>query len=283
MKKLINFILGLFKKKEVEKTQPKEEVKIEEPARIELPKEIEPETEVISTIDFGEIKENLNPPILFGKYKVFGVDVSHWDDGQKSDLIDWKKLNLAEFVIIKATDGETFVDEEFSYNWKQAKENGFVRGAYHFYRTNRDPIKQAKFFLKTVGKLDDLDLPLVIDFETDPKRGQKEEQLKAAIVSGDVKKFLDYIEKETGKTPIFYSYHAVLIYLNLDKSFEKYPLWLARYTNKIPAAPAPWKDWIIWQYSDNGMIEGIKKGCDFNVFNGEFQKLIRLSMTKNKN
>ena len=75
-----------------------------------------------------------------------GVDVSHWDG-----TISWNmvKRNNISFAFIKATEGEQFVDPKFHYNWSETQANGILRGAYHFYQPNDDPIKQANHFMHT--------------------------------------------------------------------------------------------------------------------------------------
>src|SRR6185436_12304579 len=64
-------------------------------------------------------------------YPIKGLDVS-----SHQGKIDWKKVaetNHYKFVFIKATEGHDFIDDNFEYNWKNAKENGFLVGAYHFF------------------------------------------------------------------------------------------------------------------------------------------------------
>ena len=69
-----------------------------------------------------------------------GIDVSYWDSG-----IDWPKVRATgqRFVFIKATEADNYSDPTFDDNWVGAKSAGVLRGAYHFYRCNVDPKKQA--------------------------------------------------------------------------------------------------------------------------------------------
>lgn len=67
-------------------------------------------------------------------YSIHGIDVSH-HQGE----IDWHKVKNAEvngepisFVFIKATEGQNHIDENYNDNFYQARENGFLRGAYHY-------------------------------------------------------------------------------------------------------------------------------------------------------
>ena len=64
-----------------------------------------------------------------------GIDVS-----QFQGEINWAEVHAAgmAFAFIKATEGETLVDPTFETNWAQAKQQGLLRGAYHFYRPQDD-------------------------------------------------------------------------------------------------------------------------------------------------
>ena len=69
-------------------------------------------------------------------YEIHGIDISHhqgeidWQELQDNGLIDKFPVR---FVMIKATEGATKIDENFIDNFYQAREYGFTRGAYHYY------------------------------------------------------------------------------------------------------------------------------------------------------
>ena len=83
------------------------------------------------------------------------------------------------FIMIKATEGASRVDQNFKDNFHQAREYGFTRGAYHFYSVYSPADKQAQFFIKNV-KLENGDLPPVLDVEHKPKN-QTDEQFAASV------------------------------------------------------------------------------------------------------
>lgn len=210
-----------------------------------------------------------------GKY-VEGVDVSHWQGAS----IDWKKVKASgrEFAFMKATEGTNYKDDTFAKNWAGAKAAGLIRGAYHFHRTNADPIKQAEYFVSAVGKLGADDFPLMLDVE------DANNPPSAAAVKANVKACLEHIQKLTGRVPIIYTgswYWSG--YLANAAGFEKYPLWIAAYPNSwpnnsyCPSLPANWKKWTFWQYSSgaNGVpaVPGIGQSCDRNRFDGTLADL----------
>ena len=64
------------------------------------------------------------------RFPVVGIDVS-----SHQGKINWKEVYSSKinFAFIKATEGETFVDKRFKYNFSNAKKNNIIVGAYHFF------------------------------------------------------------------------------------------------------------------------------------------------------
>ena len=85
-----------------------------------------------------------------------------------------------------------------------------------------------------------------------------------------IQRWLDKVEKHYGVRPIIYTsknYYATF----LKSNFAKYPLWVANY-NKVKK-PISKYDWMIWQYSKWGKIDGINGPVDLNMFNGNNDEL----------
>ena len=73
-----------------------------------------------------------------------GVDLSHW-----SGVVNWptvRQSNQVKFVIAKCTEGLDFLDSQYASNLTGAWEQQIAFAAYHYYRHNGEPIKQAKWF-----------------------------------------------------------------------------------------------------------------------------------------
>ena len=208
-----------------------------------------------------------------------GIDVSYWDAG-----IDWPKVRATSqrFVFVKATEGDSYADPTFDDNWRGAKPAGLLRGAYHFFRSNVDPKKQATKFIDYVKSMkDDGELPPVLDLET------PDGQTKEKIISR-AKTWLDLVEAAFGRKPIIYSGQFFL----QDHFSEAgggppawakdYPLWIAQYPNiyvegSQPFLPRGWFKWIFWQYSEKGVVNGINAKVDLDVFNGTLEELYRFA------
>jgi lysozyme len=200
-------------------------------------------------------------------YKLHGIDVSRYQD-----VIDWKYLESftgndndvkISFAFIKATEGRSIQDPLFKTNWENIGQTGIIRGAYHYFIPTRSALEQAQNFIANVELLEG-DLPPVLDIEKVGRTG-------AAKLRENVKIWLREIEKHYGMTPIIYSYIDFYEkYLFVDKDLRKYPLWIAHYNRKKVEIK---ESWLFWQHSDKGQIPEINENVDFNVFNGNMDKL----------
>lgn len=205
------------------------------------------------------------------KDKTFGIDISHY---QRKEDIHWEELSIAngavsiDFVVLRATMGNRSKDQHFHYFWKQAKKHNKIRGAYHFYRANEDPVLQARNFLATV-KLESGDLPPVLDIEKVPTNKTKEELVR------DLKIWCSMVEKKYGKKPIIYTYyHYYKDYLRGD--FSGYVLWLANYNDVLQ--PSLQDNWDFWQFTEKGIVNGIQTKVDVDIYNGSLSELKKLTI-----
>lgn len=210
---------------------------------------------------------------IIGDYadKTFGIDVSHY---QRKEDITWDSLSVGnraipiEFVVLRATMGNKSSDKHFDEFWTLAKKHDLVRGAYHFYRADEDPVMQANNFLANV-KLEAGDLPPILDIEKIPRRKSTKKLVE------DLKIWCRIVEEAYGVKPIIYSYYHYHKDF-LKGEFDDYPLWLANYNN-VPQ-PTPDSEWEIWQFTENGIVYGINTKVDLNVYNGNLWSLKRLTL-----
>ena len=203
-------------------------------------------------------------------YEIHGIDISHYQGD-----IDWSKLKTAKiknspvkFILIKSTEGSNKLDENFNDNFYQARENGFIRGAYHFWSNRTSPRQQAYYFLKQVH-LEDGDLPPVLDVEHKPKNKSNEEFQR------DILTWLHIVEDKYHVKPIIYTYYKFKeAYLNAPV-FDDYPYWIAHYYVEKVAYKGSWK---FWQHTDVGKLPGIKGYVDFNIYNGSYYDLRKMTI-----
>ncbi|KAA2245037.1 glycoside hydrolase family 25 protein [Chitinophaga agrisoli] len=202
-------------------------------------------------------------------YAIHGIDVSKF---QKD--INWEAVRQMQvaririsFAFIKATEGITRQDAAFKRNWQKAGKAGLIRGAYHFFYATRDPIKQSINF-RNVVTLESGDLPPVLDIETHNNQ-------PAAVIRSTAKIWLEEMEKAYGVKPIIYT-NLRFYNTYLGDEFNDYPLWIAHYYQK--ERPRVDREWVFWQHSDIGRVNGIKTIVDFNVFRGDSAALMKLCL-----
>ena len=203
-------------------------------------------------------------------YEIHGIDISHYQGD-----IDWDRLRGGmieggplRFIMIKSTEGSSRMDSKFRDNFRQAREYGYIRGAYHFWSNKSSARDQAYFFLNNVH-LEEGDLPPVLDIEHMPKDRSVEDFQR------DVLTWLHIVEDRYHVKPIIYTYYKFKErYLNAPV-FDDYPYWIAHYYVDKVEYKGPWK---FWQHTDVGRLPGIKGYVDFNIYNGSFYDMKKLTI-----
>ncbi len=203
-------------------------------------------------------------------YDIHGIDISHYQG-----KIDWDKLRNAmvtrsplRFVMMKATEGASLVDERFEENFYQSREHGFIRGAYHFWSNQSSARDQAYFFLDKV-KLEVGDLPPVLDVESHPD-GVSTEDFQRDILT-----WLHIVEDRYHVKPILYTYYNFKEKYLSDERFDDYPYWIAHYYVSKVQYKGKWK---FWQHTDAGALPGIDGYVDLDIYNGSYYDLKQLTI-----
>lgn len=197
---------------------------------------------------------------------VHGIDVSKW----QAD-IDWKKVKAAgvKYVFIRC--GYTslsakfamYEDPYFVQNIKGAYNAGIEVGIYFF--TNSITVKEAqKEAEKTLEIIDDykhmITLPVVYDYEAFSNAyrayGTPKEQV--------TKNAFAYMEtiQGAGYKPMYYGSPNFLASSFEVSKLTDYDCWLANYTTKTSYTG----DYIYWQYSSTGRVDGIAGNVDCNFY-----------------
>lgn len=190
-----------------------------------------------------------------------GIDVSGWQKG-----INLKEVP-ADFVIVKATQGTTYVNPDCDRAYQQAKEAGRLLGVYHYF-SGGDPAAEAEFFVKNVkGYVGEA--ILVLDWEG-------EQNAKFSQGPAVAKPFLDRVKELTGVRPLIYMSKSVCRAHDWSAVASEYALWVAQYAdnNTTGYQSKPWTDnkgygaWnspVIFQYSSSGRLTGYSGNLDINI------------------
>lgn len=186
-------------------------------------------------------------------YPVGGIDIS-----AHNGKIDFQAVarDGVEFAWIKATEGADFRDRRFATNHQKAGEAGLKRGAYHFFRFDKDGVEQAINLLEAVGDRD-LEMGVAIDVETsgNPKG------IDIDVIKERIAAMVDYLNLR-GLAPTLYC-NKTDYYRYMFDSFPGNSLWICSFSSD-PIATA----WTFWQHNHKGSVKGVNGAVDLNVFGG---------------
>lgn len=187
-----------------------------------------------------------------------GVDLSSYQAGLNAGSIE------ADFVIVKATEGLSYINPVGDIHYQQAKSAGKALGVYHFL-SGDDPRAQAEFFVNNISGYVG-EAVLFLDFEADG----------LSLGANGAKIFLDRVHELTGVAPMIYMSKAVIHQMDWSAVASEYALWGAQYANYTPTGyqSDPWTDesgWGVWgepaiyQYSSSGRLSGYNGNLDLNI------------------
>lgn len=186
------------------------------------------------------------------------IDISHWQE--ITTMADIKAGGVLA-VIMKCTQGTTYLDPTFKSRYRDAIKIGLPVSTYHYLDAGKDPALQMDWYLKNLQ----------------PRQGERvciDYEAEGSTLS-DLKKAVQRVMDARPDLQItVYSGHLIKQVLG-DKYdallADNTSLWIAHYTtNKAPTWPeATWPYWSLWQYTDKGSTKGIKGNVDLNNFNGQ--------------
>lgn len=189
------------------------------------------------------------PPLRPGED--YGIDVS-----RHQGAIEWSEVRSDDisFAYIKATEGGDLVDVRFSQNWRNAREAGLQRGAYHFFTLCRPGAEQARNFLSTAPP-EPHALPPAVDLELG---GNCSDRPAPRDLLDQLQVFLRAVEQAWGQ--------QVIIYTN-DEFDERYPvralgrkLWEPQHYRRPPGSR-----WTLWQVTNRAAVDGINGLVDLDI------------------
>ncbi len=217
-----------------------------------------------------------------------GIDLSRWQPGYDP------MVRPVDFVILKASEGSTWLDPKFDEHLAVCDAAGLLVGAYHYYRSGIPWRAQLDNFLRaTQGKR--LSKLLAIDYEYINNKLD-------ASTDKELKAFYDALVQR-GYQPVIYTSHGE--YMSMIARGAKWisdpsiGMWIARWFERSyyynyalgpGAAITQWtKGHCIWQYGGDyrdkagwevpGTGEGAAYGVagsysvDLNVYNGTAEQM----------
>ncbi|HEY1547806.1 MAG TPA: GH25 family lysozyme [Kofleriaceae bacterium] len=207
----------------------------------------------------------IRPTVCGSASTVNGIDVSEYDTS-----VDWPTAKAVgiDFAFMRVSDGIAYPDSSFAGFWSGARAAGVIRGAYQYFRPDVDPVQQADLLASSMGTLLPGDLPPVLDLEV-------ADGVSTSGVVTAVNAWIAEVEAKTGRSPIIYAGLYSWPTLTGGADETQYPLWLAQYTTAAcPDIPSPWTQWLFWQHSDTGAVDGVVSSqLDLDVFSGTLDQL----------
>jgi lysozyme len=193
------------------------------------------------------------------------IDTSHWEG-----LLDFYRLfeNDIFAYYLKATEGYTFIDDTFLPSIPLINNVGGIWGAYHYFRIQYDPIKQAEHFYNLAKNTQ---LPPVVDVEKINNLGYSKSYFTIQL---DIclRKVQELFQR---KVTIYTGYYPWTELTTSPGWASNYYLWIANYGVTFPKIPLPWTNYLFWQYTDREVIG--KYTIDANYYRGTKEQLYNLA------
>lgn len=195
---------------------------------------------------------------------VLAIDISsHQGD------IDWTTVDghSIDFIIHRIgyrgyTEGEIMLDTKWHENAAAINGTDMGLGAYFFSQavTPQEAIEEARFVLENIQGYN-INEPIYFDWEVVEDPYARTANISASEMTECALAFCQTIEEAGYDAGIYFNTSLVQQLLNLSDLME-YDFWLAEY-NSYPSFPFAVD---MWQYSDQGKLDGIPEKVDLNLY-----------------
>ena len=194
-----------------------------------------------------------------------GIDISNHQRG-----LNLKNISC-DFVIIKATEGKSYVDKSCDNFFQQALSLGKKLGVYHFANNPSNTAEQeANWFINNTKGYIGKAIP-VLDWES------KDTSNVAWALE-----WLQRVEQAYGTKPLIYMSESVVNRHDWSSVVAgNYGLWVAKYRDNNPdynydmsnAGNKPsvkyWSFYALWQWTSTGRLDGWNGNLDLDEFYGD--------------
>ena len=191
-----------------------------------------------------------------------GVDVS-----SHQQEIDWELVaaNGVEFAMIRVgyrgyTEGEIQPDDYFLQNIEGARAAGLDVGVYFFSQAldEQEAIDEANYVLEQIKDYP-LSYPVIFDWE-DIEADARTDGMDSVQLTKNAIAFCDTIKQAGYRAGVYFNQRFGYEEFDLE-SLQDYVFWLAEY-NDTPSFSFHFQ---IWQYCNDGRVDGIKTDVDLNL------------------
>jgi GH25 family lysozyme M1 (1,4-beta-N-acetylmuramidase) len=208
-----------------------------------------------------------------------GLDLSHWNADTNIDF-PTLKANGIDFVILKVTEGISFVDDTFKSKYEAALAAGLIVMPYHFFRGNyggADQAKHCKDTLVELGFMDAIAYVPIVWADVESSDGISVSQRRNRLLA-----FLQTIEALGFQGGVYSSPYYWNSLIGSVGWIANYWQWVAHWSNvSYPTLPQGWtqEKTIVWQngiHPAHSWVEtviGATGNVDHNYFFGTLERL----------
>lgn len=184
--------------------------------------------------------------------EVHAIDVSNHQGSIAWPAVESDGIGAA---MIKATEGDDYLDPRFEENWSQAREAGVRRGAYHFFTLCSPGAAQARNFLKAAPPEDGALAPAV-DLELIGSCDQRPSQTQ---VDAELEDFRRIVEEAWKRPLLVYARGSFTSQYSIGELADN-PQWVTNFFLR------PSDDgWGMWQVHYFAKVDGIEGEVDLDV------------------
>lgn len=184
--------------------------------------------------------------------EVHAIDVSNHQGSIAWPAVESDGIGAA---MIKATEGDDYLDPRFEENWSQAREAGVRRGAYHFFTLCSPGAAQARNFLKAAPPEDGALAPAV-DLELIGSCDQRPSQTQ---VDAELEDFRRIVEEAWKRPLLVYARGSFTSQYSIGELADN-PQWVTNFFLR------PSDDgWAMWQVHYFAKVDGIEGEVDLDV------------------
>jgi GH25 family lysozyme M1 (1,4-beta-N-acetylmuramidase) len=216
-----------------------------------------------------------------------GIDISKHNYTVDADnnyiSLDWNAIKAAgiDYAIIKAGSSlrENYtlggIDPTFEISYRDAKAAEIGVGVYFYtYATNVDEIIQDAYLLLSALDGKQFEYPIYLDLE-DPSLSN----IDAETLTQMCVEFFTVLQRAGYYTGLYVNNEWLYNKIQTEQALSRFEIWYARYPTDNTAqwdTDAYGAHLGMWQYTDNGSIEGIEDiPFDFNVSYKNYPEIIK--------
>lgn len=197
-----------------------------------------------------------------------GVDVS-----AHQGIIDWSAVAAdgIDFAMVRVgnrgyTEGALYADERYAQNIDNATSAGLDVGAYFFSQavSVEEAREEANFVLRLLAGRH-LAFPVVYDHEPVSDASGRANDLDRETLTASARAFCERLEQGGYSTMIYGNSGDMARYNRAD--LGERPVWFAEYDTSEPHGQF---DFVMWQYTNAGTVNGIATAVDLNLLLTEF-------------